>query len=220
MDKRSAEKKIESLEQELRELKAKLEVEKQRPISVIVPSELEGQFAAVEEKVSNFFDDIHLDPESGEITIHGERYLLFRSSSMSYEFMEFIKERYFDRPVQEAVSIGNNFLYDNSKVIGKKDAITFHKQLKLENPIDKLSAGPVHFAYTGWANVEIFDDSKPTSGEDFILKFQHHNSFEAQAWIKAGKSSDIPVCTMNCGYSAGWCEESFGMPLTTVEISC
>ena len=25
---------------------------------------------------------------------------------------------------------------------------------------------------------------------------------------------------MNCGYSAGWCEESFGMPLTTVELTC
>ena len=69
-------------------------------------------------------------------------------------------------------------------------------------------------------NVEIFEDSNPTTDDNFVLRFQHHNSFEAQAWIKTGKSSDIPVCTMNCGYSAGWCEESFGIPLTTVEVSC
>jgi len=25
---------------------------------------------------------------------------------------------------------------------------------------------------------------------------------------------------LSCGYSSGWCEESFGMPLTTVEVSC
>ena len=116
--------------------------------------------------------------------------------------------------------MGNNFLYDNAKVIGKKDAVAFHDRLDLKSAIEKLSAGPIHFAYTGWANVEIFPDSRPVADDDFVLKFQHHNSFEAQSWLKAGKKSEIPVCTMNCGYSAGWCEESFGIPLTTVEVTC
>jgi two-component sensor histidine kinase len=78
----------------------------------------------------------------------------------------------------------------------------------------------VQFAYTGWATVEILPESNPTPDDEFFLKFRHHNSFEAQAWKRAGRSSDIPVCTMSCGYSSGWCEESFGMALTTVEIEC
>ncbi len=220
MGKSGIEQRIESLEKELKQLKCQLEVGKQRPVSVIVPDEMKAQFGSVEEKVSEYFDHIHFDPESGEITIEGERYLLFRSGSLSHEFIDFIKERYGDRSPAEAVSIGNNFLYDNAKVIGKRDSITFHSQLNLVDPIDKLSAGPVHFAYTGWANVEILVESNPTTDDNFVLKFQHHNSFEAQDWIKAGKKTEIPVCTMNCGYSAGWCEESFGIPLTTVEVTC
>ena len=92
--------------------------------------------------------------------------------------------------------------------------------MKLKEPIDRLSAGPVLFAYTGWANVEVLPDSCPTPDQNFFLKYRHHNSFEAQAWIKAGRESDIPVCVMNSGYSSGWCAESFGIPLTAVEIAC
>ena len=221
MKKDEIKKKIKSLEKELSAQKRLLSIEEgQRPRTVIVPEPISALFGEIEEKVEKHFDDFHFDPVSGEITIKGQRYILFRSDSMSYEFMDFIKERYSDRPEKEAVSIANNFLFDNSKVIGRNDANAFHKNLKLKTPIEKLSAGPIHFAFTGWANVEIFPESNPVPGDDYILKFQHHNSFEAQSWIKANKTSKIPVCTMNCGYSSGWCEESFGMALTTVEVTC
>jgi two-component sensor histidine kinase len=92
--------------------------------------------------------------------------------------------------------------------------------MELTDPIQKLSAGPVHFAYTGWANVEIHPESNPTPDENFFLKYNHHNSFEAQAWKKANRISKRPVCIMNSGYSSGWCEESFAIPLTAVEVTC
>ena len=220
MKREELDKKIQKLETELNELKKKRRKELVRPVTVLVPSDMTTLFGRTEEKVSEYFSDFHFDPISGEITVYGERYVLFRSASVSYEFLDFIKERYADREPAEAASIGNNFLFDNAKVIGKKDAIAFHKRLNLTNAIEKLSAGPIHFAYTGWANVEIFPDSRPVADENFVLKFQHHNSFEAQAWLKARKKSEIPVCTMNCGYSAGWVEESYGIPLTTVEVTC
>lgn len=218
--KATIEARIRALENELRQLKSTLIQDSVHPRTVMVPEHVEDIFADVERKVAEYFTDFHYDPECGEITVFGERYVLFRSASVSHEFIEFVKERYASYPPHEALSIGNNFLYDNAKVIGKKDAIAFHKRLNLKDLIEKLSAGPVHFAFTGWANVEIFPDSRPVSDESFLLKFQHHNSFEAQSWMKAGTKSEIPVCTMNCGYSAGWCEESFGMSLTTVEVSC
>lgn len=218
--KKSLEKKIVQLEKELSLLKTELLNLNDGTKSVHVPAEIEDFFLAIERKVASYFHDIHFDPISGEITVHGERYVLFRSASVSIDFIDFIKERYSDRTEEEAISIGNNFLFDNAKVIGKKDAIAFHKKLHLHDPLEKLSAGPVHFAFTGWANVEIFPESNPVPDDTYFLKFQHHNSFEAQAWVKAKKKSKIPVCTMNCGYSAGWCEESFGIPLTTVEITC
>jgi two-component sensor histidine kinase/predicted hydrocarbon binding protein len=221
MIKAEIKKKIKLLEKELLAQKRLLQQEEVvRPETVIVPAEFSELFASIEDKVDAHFDDFHFDPVSGEITVEGQRYVLFRSDSMSHEFMDFMLERYSDRSEKEAASIANNFLYDNAKVIGKKDAVALHSKLDLKEPIEKLSAGPIHFAYTGWANVEISPESNPVANDDFVLKFQHHNSFEAQSWIKANKKSSSPVCTMNCGYSAGWCEESYGMPLTTVEVTC
>ena len=218
--KEEIDKRIRRLENELKDLKLKRINSWEGTRTVTAPDEVADIFASIEKKVGAYFADFHYDPESGEITAYGERYVLFRSASVSKEFLRFIEDRYSDYPKEEAKSIANNFLYDNAKVIGKRDAIAFHERLGLENPIEKLSAGPVHFAFTGWANVEIFPESRPVADENFLLKFQHHNSFEAQSWIKLKTPTDIPVCTMNCGYSAGWCEESFGIPLTTVEVTC
>jgi len=172
MNKTELKKKIKLLEKELFEQRKLLsQQDEQKPATAIVPDELSDLFGSIEKKVVEHFNDFNFDPVSGEITVHGQRYVLFRSDSMGYEFMDFIKERYADRPEKEAISIGNNFLYDNSKVIGKKDAVAFHKILKLKEPIEKLSAGPVHFAFTGWANVEISPDSNPVPGDDYVLKF-------------------------------------------------
>lgn len=220
MTEKEIQQRIHELEVELRKLKQQQRDKQKSPATVIVPDEVSDFFESIENKVRAYFDDVFFDPVSGEITVHGQRYVLFRSNSMSVDFMEFIKNRYSDRPESEAISIGNNFLYDNAKVIGKKDAVAFHKTLNLEDPIQKLAAGPIHFAFTGWANVELLPESNPVAGDDYFLKFTHHNSFESKSWIKAGKASETPVCLMNCGYSAGWCEESFEMSLTTVEIEC
>jgi V4R domain len=35
-----------------------------------------------------------------------------------------------------------------------------------------------------------------------------------------GIVAERPVCAMNAGYSSGWCEESFGIPLVATEITC
>ena len=115
MDRAEIEEKIRVLEAELSDLRKELRKDLVRPVTVSVPEQMEELFGGVEEKVSDYFKEFHFDPISGEITVYGERYVLFRSASMSYEFLNFIKERYADRPEKEAISIGNNFLYDNEK---------------------------------------------------------------------------------------------------------
>ena len=188
--------------------------------TVIVPDSFKEIFDQAEKNVAEYFTDLYNSAENGEIVIHGERYILIRSAALSYEFFDIIRELYKDKGKEEAIRIGNNFLFDIGHVLGQKDARNFHDRMNLTEPLQKLSAGPVHFAYTGWANVEILPESSPTPDDDFILKYYHHNSFEAQSWRRSGRKSEEPVCIMNCGYSSGWCEESFGFPLTAVEISC
>lgn len=221
MAKRDLDKRIHELEAELKELKLQRQLLLSKPSTVVVPEEFEDKLLEIEKRISDYFNDLNFDPVSGEITVFSQRYILLRSDSLSNEFVEFVKEKYDDIPETEALSIAHNFLYDNAKVVGRSDAVDFHNRLGLTEPIDKLSAGTIHFAYTGWANVEILEESNPVPGDNFFLKFIHHNSFEAQSWNRKGEISSVPVCKMNCGYSAGWCEESFGIPaLTTVELTC
>lgn len=207
-------KRIKFLEQEKKE--GLISKEKK---TVSTPSSFAPIFDKAEELVGSYFSKLEMEPAKGSITIEGERYVLMRASSLSFDFLNKIKDLYADKGEKEAIHIGQNFLFDISHVLGLEDAKTFHKKMNLTDPVSKLSAGPVHFAYSGWAFVDIIDGT-PSADENFYLKFNHPYSFEASSWLAKGIKSDVPVCTMNSGYSSGWCEESFGVPLTTVEITC
>jgi hypothetical protein len=75
--------------------------------------------------------------------------------------------------------------------------------MNVKDSIEKLSAGPIHFAYAGWAFLKIFDESNPSPDETYYLIYDHPYSFEADTWITQGANTDFPVCTMNAGYSFG-----------------
>lgn len=188
--------------------------------TVSVPKPFEPIFNEAQEVVAAYFKNANSDPSKGIIEINNERYVLLRASSLSVDFLTKIKDLYADKGEEEAYLIGRNFLFDISHVIGMEDAKNFHAKMGVKDPVAKLSAGPVHFAYSGWAFVDILEESNPSPDDNFFLKYHHPYSFEADSWIKSGKQSSSPVCIMNSGYSSGWCEESFGIPLTAVEISC
>ena len=188
--------------------------------TVIVPPQFRSPFDRAQDLVAGYFVDATADPSQAAITISGDRYLLVRASSLSVEFLKTIKNLYADQGDEKAFEIGQNFLFDIAHVIGVEDARSFHQRMGVTDPIDKLSAGPVLFAYCGWARVDISPESQPQPNDDYFIKYTHPYSFEADAWIYAGQKSECPVCIMNSGYPSGWCEESFGLPLTAVEISC
>ncbi len=188
--------------------------------TVSVPDNFYQVFLTAQNYVKNYFSISQSDPEKGSINFSGERYILVRAASMSIEFFDMMALLYKDRGEKEARTLSYNFLFDIAHSIGKADAKSFFSKMKVTDPIEKLSAGPVHFAYTGWASVKIHPFSKPTADENYYLIYDHPYSFEAQAWMDKGEKADFPVCVMNAGYSSGWCEESFGIPLVTAEIEC
>jgi diguanylate cyclase (GGDEF)-like protein/PAS domain S-box-containing protein len=187
--------------------------------TVKTPPQFEAIFDKAEEYFSRFFQRRRDDPAKGAIEISNERFVLVRGAALSIEFFEVVK-RLFTHSEQEATSIASRVLFDIAHALGKTDACHFHKSMGLSDPVSKLSAGPVYFAHTGWAFVDISEESKPQPNENYYLLYNHPHSFEADAWIEAGRRSDFPVCLMNAGYSAGWCEESFGLPLVATEVSC
>ncbi|MCK5837354.1 MAG: XylR N-terminal domain-containing protein, partial [Desulfobacula sp.] len=188
--------------------------------TVNVPKNLQRVFRRAQNYVKHYFSITQQDPEKGSIKFSGERYILVRASSMSKEFFEMMALLYKDRGEEEARALSFNFLFDIAHSIGKADARSFFSKMKVSDPIEKLAAGPVHFAYTGWASVKIHPLSNPVPNENFYLIYDHSYSFEAQAWLEKGERTDFPVCVMNSGYSSGWCEESFGIPLVAAEIEC
>ncbi len=188
--------------------------------TVKVPAAFAPVFTAAQEYVSRYFQDRVENPEQGTISISGERYILVRAASMSVEFFDLVSSLYQDKGPEEARTVASNLLFDTAHAIGKADARTFRERMKVTDPIERLSAGPVHFAYAGWAFVDILPDSRPSPDEDFFLVYDHPFSFESHAWQSHGRSSPVPVCIMNAGYSSGWCEESFGLPLVAVETEC
>jgi len=190
------------------------------PRTVRVPPEFQEVFQRAEEGVARYFEELRHDPEHGRIEIQGERYVLVRAAALSVEFFSMCRELYGEGRHDEADDFARNILFDLAHAVGRTDAQRFHERMGLVEPIEKLAAGPIHFSHTGWALVDILPDPKPAPDESYYLLYDHPYSFEADAWLEAASGSSIPVCIMNSGYSSGWCQESFGVPLVTSEVLC
>ncbi len=188
--------------------------------TVRVPESMKRAFEDAERVVSSYFGERRDVPEEGTIEVFGERYVLVRAASLSVEFFGVVRELFGPGRESDAEDFARNILFDLAHAIGKSDARNFHAKMGLEDPIERLSAGPVHFAYAGWAFVDISEQSTPTSDREFFLLYDHPYSFESDAWKRARQQPEFPVCIMNAGYSSGWCEESFGVQLVSSEVLC
>jgi predicted hydrocarbon binding protein len=190
------------------------------PKSVNVPDDMKEEFARAQEDVERYFSELRMDPSAGIIAAGDERYIIVRAASLSVHFLEFIMDMYPALEQAEALDASSRVMYDLARAIGQSDARHFHEVTEVKEPIEKLSAGPVHFAYTGWAKVTIMPDSSPTPDESFFLVYDHVNTFESDAWLDKRGRSDFCTCYWSAGYSAGWCTESFGVPLDAREFLC
>ncbi len=181
--------------------------------TVKVPLQFEDIFAQAERTVGEYFAGMERDPSRGIINIAGERYILVRGNSIFVTLRQKMVAD-FGEEVAEA------FLYDLAKTIGRGDAQRFAEKMNLADPIHKLSAGPVHFSHTGWALVDILPQSRPTPDDDYLLIYDHPNTFESASYQSEGARSQKPICLFSAGYSAGWCSYSFGIELEAREIRC
>lgn len=208
------------LEQTVHDLHQQRVIRSETGPTVCVPEPFSAIFQQAQDNVQRYFDKLVFKPAQGLIEVENERYVLVRASSLSCDFFNYLRHLYSDRDAQTAFQTGQDFLFDIGHVLGIADATCFHAKMNLKDQIEKLSAGPVHFAYAGWGFVEILPESNPSPDENYYLKYHHPYSFEADSWLSRGQRSQDAVCIMNAAYSSGWCEASFGMPLTAVEIAC
>ncbi len=147
--------------------------------TVRVPDSFAPLFAAAENYVRTYFAATTQDPTRSLIEISGERYVLVRAASLSVEFVDLVRSLYKDAPPSESSRVANNLLFDVAHAIGKADAKAFHARMGVKDPVEKLSAGPIHFSFSGWAFVDIHPESSPTPDENYFLIYEHPFSFEA-----------------------------------------
>ena len=210
---------IDELERENARLRGGVFEPSSSPV-VHVPPEVAPLFATAEVAIRDFFRKLDIDPARAKIEVGGERYLLIRASAFAIDFLDTLVDLYKDRGERESLAIARSFLFDIAHTIGLHDARALHEKLGSKDALDKLAGGPVHFAYTGWGMVSIREGSQPVPDNDFCLIYEHPYSFEASSFLTARRTSDGPVCIMGAGYSSGWCEASFGLPLTAMEVEC
>ncbi len=193
----------------------------EKPLDTVsVPAEFRPIFSRAQQYVEQYFSERVEDPRHSSILISGERYILVRAASMSVEFFDLVTSLYQDKGPEEARKVASNLLFDVAHAIGKADARSFHEKMGVTDPIERLSVGPIHFSFSGWAFVQISPESRPSPDQNYFLLYDHPFSFESDAWRRHGRSSEEPVCVMSAGYSSGWCEESFGIRLVAVEVEC
>ena len=117
--------------------------------TVAVPEQFEPIFRKAQEYVSTYFSQKKEDASTGTIEVFGQRYILIRAASMSVDFFDTIKGMFKDWGEENASEMARTLLFDVAHTIGKMDARNFHQRMGLRDPIEKLSTGPIHFAYTG-----------------------------------------------------------------------
>ena len=181
--------------------------------TVKVPTEMAPLFENAESLFRAYFDELELRPENADITVAGARYLLLRTDSFSLELQQELRTTFGEVGARQ-------IRYRLAKALGARDARHYHERLDVDDPKMRIALGPVHFAFVGWAQVEMLPESRPVSDENALLVYVHHRSFEADAYLANDMRSTEPVCHMNAGYSAGWVQQSLGVELDSMELTC
>jgi hypothetical protein len=182
-------------------------------ISVKVPKEFEPLFDMAEGHVSKLFEQFQRTPTKGTLHIGGERYVLIRGQSLFIALFDQLQDVFGDEQA-------HSFIYNMARAIGESDCKAFSEERKLTDPTARLSTGPVHFSWTGWAFVDIFPTSRPAPDQTYFLHYQHPNTFESEIYQRKQLKTDSPVCYFSAGYSAGWCSEAYGIEVHAREIRC
>jgi son of sevenless-like protein len=181
--------------------------------TVKVPEQYRPTFEIADKYVGDLFKEFVHEPQRGMIHVGGERYILVRGESLFVALFEQLESVLGEAPAQE-------FLYNMARVIGKSDSIAFSENRGVTAPLEKLSTGPVLFAYSGWAFVELYKSSRPSADDLYFLHYQHPNTFESEIYKQKGVKADRPVCFFSAGYSAGWCSEAFSISVHAREMTC
>jgi len=178
-----------------------------------VPEAFRPIFEKAELYVQRRFNQVVCKPEEGTIRIGGERYVWIRCESLYLSWFERMAAAFGEE-------IAREFIYNTAREIGRSDSEAFAARMQVKAGVERLAAGPIHFAHAGWAFVDILADSAPATDESYFLHYYHPNTFESEVSQRRGKKTNACACHFSAGYSSGWCSAAFGLEVHGREIRC
>ena len=93
-----------------------------------------SQNLSQEQNLEEFFKQ--KKEQSGITTISGERYMLVRSESISFDFVSMVCEIYGEDRIGEACKVAQGLIFDYAHALGISDAQFFRKKIpKLDKRI-------------------------------------------------------------------------------------
>lgn len=182
--------------------------------TVEVPPDLEGIVDDIESKYETFFNnDLKYIPEEGRIQLVGDNVMFIGLKTLGISLKDEL-----DTVLGEA---GRDLLiYRLGQSFGRAEAERLLPKLNLSSPAERLAAGPIWAAYSGFVRVRLLPGCNPVEGNDYFLIYDHPNNFEAELWKKHGRKAANSICYFNGGYSSGWCSVVAGVDLEAEEIMC
>lgn len=181
--------------------------------AVRVPDAFVPPFEAAEAHVEKLFSDFNRQPSEGTVHVGGERYVIMRCESLYLAWFDAMNDAFGDEAARQ-------FIYNTAREIGRSDSKSFSQRLGVDDPLARLSSGPVHFAHAGWAFVDILADSAPATDDNYYLHYYHPNTFESEVLAQQGRKVEHCACLFSAGYSAGWCSDAFGVEVHGREVQC
>jgi predicted hydrocarbon binding protein len=181
--------------------------------SVRVPEAFLPPFVQAEKYVEELFGSLERRPDQGALRIGGQRYVLMRCESLYLSWFDALAETFGEE-------MARDFVYNTAREIGRSDSADFVRRLAVDDGVERLSCGPVHFAHAGWASVDILEDSRPAKDSSYYLHYTHPNTFESEVLKARGKQVEHCACLFSAGYSAGWCSEAFEVEVHAREVRC
>jgi hypothetical protein len=139
-------------------------VSKDSLLSVVVPDQMHELFAIAQQKVDKYFSMCEEDHLSGCLKLGNNRHVMLRGDALAYGFFQTIYDIYGNTKYSNEV--GLSLMFDLAHAAGTVDAKKFHQIMHLSDPLEKLSVGPIYYAYTGFARVVIHANSNPVNNDD------------------------------------------------------
>jgi hypothetical protein len=154
---------------------------------------------------------LHRDPAAAKVTLGGASHALVPTQVVARGFPDALRQLV-------GPDVAFTVMYRFGYLIGKAQSEAFFEDRAIE-PSDvlyRVLTGPFHLAWAGYADVDLLV-WEPYTDARFAILWESDTSFSARDALGERRAR---TCSLQAGYSAGWCTVATGLPLEACELAC